>query len=420
MNTEIIYKAVYTLCEEANVRLPQEVYEKLAKFEHKYSEQILQNAHLAAKKCRPLCQDTGQVVVFLDLGQDIALQGEYIEDVINRAVADCYRDKFYRKSVVKDALNDRTNTKTNTPAVIHTRIVKGDKVKILLALKGGGAENTSAVKMFNPTASRDEIFHFIRQTVDQAGERACPPMSLGIGIGGTIEHACLLAKRALYFGENLDFTHPNVFEAKILTSSAHIASMPVCVNTNCSSDRYAKCTIVDGRIVFDFHGYETPAVKPDYDFFTQVKTSDIERLKSLKAGDKILLSGTIYTARDAAHKRLAQILERNETLPIDLKDIIIFFAGPCPAAPGEIIGPIGPTTSKRMDEFAEIMHKNGVLGVIGKGERGVDAGLYLKLPGGIACLVQDCVKKAEMVAFEELGAEAIYKLEVENLPLEVA
>jgi fumarate hydratase class I len=418
LNTEKIYKAVYALCERANVHLPHEVFKKLADFPHKNREQILQNAHLAAKKCRPLCQDTGQVVVFLDVGQEVALTGEWVEAAINRAVSDCYRDKFYRKSIVADAL-ERENTKDNTPAIIHTRIVEGAQVEILVALKGGGAENTSKVKMFNPTATREEIFDFVRQTADECGENACPPMSLGVAIGGTLEQACLLAKRALYFGNDLDFAHENVFEAKILTSSTHIASMPVCVNTNCHCDRYASCSIIDGKIVFNFKEYQTPPVELNFDA-QKLKTTDIESLKALNVGDKIFLSGTIYTARDAAHEKMAQMLAAGEKLPIELENIIIFYAGPCPAAPEEVIGPIGPTTSKRMDKFARIMCDAGALGAIGKGERTARAGLYFKLTGGVACLVQDCIKKAEVVAFQDLGTEAVYRLEVENLPLELS
>lgn len=419
LDTKLIYDAVFRLCVEANTYLPKDVYEKLREYECKHQGQILQNAHLAEKKQRPLCQDTGQVVVFLDIGQDISICGEYIEDVINKAVADCYKERFYRKSIVKDALFERTNTGDNTPVIIHTSIKKGDVVEILLALKGGGAENTSQVKMFNPTASHAEIIEFIAKVASDAGENACPPMSLGIGVGGTIEQACLLAKRALYFGDEFDIEIDNVFETKILTSSTHIASLPVCVNTNCHSARHAKCSIVDGEIIYESNMRKVPSATVNKNA-NELATSDIYALKSLKKGENILLSGVVYTMRDAAHKRLVEMIESGKSLPLDLKDIIIFYAGPCPGAPNEIIGPIGPTTSRRMDAFAKKLFLNGLLGAIGKGEREIDAGLYFKLTGGVASLVQECVKKSELVAFEELGTEAIYRLEVEKLPLEVA
>jgi len=416
---KLLYDAVYNLCIEANVRLPKEVYEKLTKYEHKNRPQIIQNAYSACQKCRPLCQDTGQVVIFLEMGQNLVLEGEYVEDVINQAVADCYREKFYRKSVVSDAIFDRTNTQTNTPVVIHTRIIPGTGVKILLAIKGGGAENCSQVKMFNPTVNREEIFKFVKKVARDAGENACPPMSLGIGAGGTIEEACVLAKKALYTGEEVTTIEvEDVFEIKVLTAPTHIASLPVCVNVNCHSARHSSCTIEDGIILYEKNDYEMQSMPFIYNL-EEVKTSDVERIKKLKHKEKILLTGTIYTARDNAHKKLVEILECGAILPIDLQDIILFYAGPCPTAPGEIIGPVGPTTSKRMDAFAPTLFEQGVLAVIGKGDRGIRDGVYLKLTGGVACLVQDCIQSAEVAFFEELGTEAIYKLEVEKLPLEV-
>ena len=420
LSTDLIYKAVYELAERANVSLPREVYEKLQAYNCECSlapkttadimKQILQNAYLARKNRRPLCQDCGQVVVFLRLGQGVRLVGEYIEDVINRAVEDCYRDKFYRKSVVKDAL-ERENTGTNTPAIIHTQIVEGDEVEILLALKGGGAENTSQVKMFNPTATKEEIFEFVKKVAFDAGENACPPMILGVGMGGTIEKVCLLAKLALYKGVSADVKIENVLETRVLSTSTHIASLPVCVNINCHSARHAECKIVDSAIVFEDNNYEILPVAAK-STAQEVFTGEIDKIKALKSGEKILLTGTIYTARDAAHKRIAEGVK----LPFSLKDAIIFYAGPCPPRPNEVIGPIGPTTAKRMDKFAPILYEHGVLATIGKGDRNAK-GVYFKAAGGVASYLQNCVKTCELTAFEDLGAEAIYKLEVEKLPL---
>lgn len=424
LNTDLIYKAVYELTERANVSLPREVYEKLQTYGCECSvaskaaaDIIKQNAYLAGKNKRPLCQDCGQVVVFLSIGQGVRLAGEYIESVINRAVTDCYRDKFYRKSVVKDALV-RENTGTNTPAIIHTRIVEGNEVEILLALKGGGAENTSQMKMFNPTATKEEIFEFVKKVASDAGENACPPMILGVGLGGTIEKACLLAKWALYKGEAEDIKIENVLETRVLRTSTHIASLPVCVNINCHSARHAECKIKNGVIEFENNDYEISPVSAQSDA-QEIFTNEADKIKSLAHGEKILFTGTIYTARDAAHKRLVEAIEKGEKLPIDLKNAIIFYAGPCPAAPGEIIGPIGPTTSKRMDKFAPILYENGVLATIGKGEREIDTvkNIYFKAAGGVASYLQNCIKTAKVVAYDDLGAEAIYKLEVGKLPL---
>lgn len=423
LNTDLIYKAIYELCIRANTVLPKEVYEKLQNFYDRGENihgQIMENAYLANLKKRPLCQDTGQVVVFLEIGQNIQLKGDWIENAINNAVNNCYRENFYRKSTVKNALNNRENTGTNTPVIIHNRIVEGEGVKILLGLKGGGAENTSQVKMFNPTASREEIFEFVKQVAKDAGENACPPMMLGVGIGGTIEVACILAKKALYTGEVQKESIKNVFETKMLTTSTHIASMPVCVNVNCHSARHCSCEIKNGEIIFEKNEYEILPPKNIEKCAIEIFTNEVEKIKQLKNGQEIELTGVIYTARDAAHKKLVEIIEQGEKLPIELQNAIIFYAGPCPSAPNEIIGPIGPTTSKRMDKFAPILYKNGVLATIGKGERTINEGIYFKSTGGVASLLQKCVKKAELVAFEELGAEAIYKLEVEKFPITCA
>lgn len=426
LNTDLIYKAIYVLCERANVRLPEDVYEKLKNFKginEACRAQILQNAFLANENKRPLCQDTGQVIVFLEVGQDVHFAGDYIEDVINSAIEDCYKEKFYRKSVAADALSNRTNTGTNTPAVIHMQIVKGDAVKILLALKGGGAENTSQVKMFDPTAEKNEIFEFVKQVAHDAGENACPPMMLGVGIGGTIEKACILAKKALYKGEIEDIEIENVFETRMLTAPTHIASMPVCVNVNCHSARHSECLIKNNEIIFlENDSYKIPEIVLEKNGVKEIFTDEIEKIKNLKKGELIELSGTIYTARDAAHKKLVDMIERGEKLPLELnnlENLIILYAGPCPGAPGEIIGPIGPTTSKRMDKFAPILYKHGVLATIGKGDRGIDTdkNVYFKATGGVASYLKNCVKSCKIVTFEELGPEAIYRLDVEKFPV---
>ena len=272
--------------------------------------------------------------------------------------------------------------------------------------------------MFNPTIEFEEILDFARQCAVNAGENACPPMCIGIGAGGCAETAAILAKKALFDGVTLDVKMPNTFETKILTAPTHIASLPVCINLSCHSLRHSKCKIQNGKILYQ----KEVKIYGDIETKTSAKeinTSDIETLNTLQNGDEILLSGVIFTARDAAHKRLSEIIEANEILPFDLNNKILFYAGPCPAKEGEVIGPIGPTTSKRMDKFAPLLYDRGVIATIGKGDRTIKGlnKLYFKAQGGIACVLQKCVKKCEPVCFEDLGAEAIYRLEIEKMPL---
>lgn len=420
MNTKIIYEAVYNMLLLANTKLNFEDYKKLSNYNSKIRTQILKNAYLADITKRPLCQDTGQVVVFLKIGQNIHLEGEFINDVINNAVKDCYTDNFFRKSVVKDAIFDRANTKTNTPCIIHTDFIKEDEISILVGIKGGGAENMTRLKMMNPTSTYNDILEFAHEVIAEAGENACPPMYMGIGIGGTAEVAAKSAKYALFKGEVINEKIENVVEARIISNPTHIACMPVCVNLNCHSIRHMECIIKNDKIKYVYKDYNVPEIELKTNA-KKINTKDIDEFKNLKTGDEILLTGKIYTARDMAHKKLVSMIENNETLPFELKNSIIFYAGPCPNMPNEIIGPIGPTTSKRMDKFAPVLYQKGVIATIGKGERTIkDTGyLYFKATGGVANVYKNCVKSAKLIAFEELGTEAIVELEVVDMPLEV-
>jgi len=439
-----LYKAVYDACFMANIYLPKEVFDSLHKLDmegfepSKKMAKIYANAALAAKNERPLCQDTGQVVVFAEIGNEIILNGFIPAEIINKAVSDCYCDNFFRKSIVKDALCKRQNTCNNTPVVLYTDIVSGSKIKIDILIKGGGAENMSKVGMLNPSATEQEITEFVTNAVLAAGENACPPLFLGVGAGGTLDRAAVLSKKAFFENGNPKLAekiknHINkvsdtkTADVKVLSTSTHIASLPVCITINCHSTRHAS-------VIVSKEGYEflTEFAKPyDCKFDTgnqpEIQTAQIEQIKSLNAGDEILLSGTIYTARDMAHKKLVEMIEKGEELPFELKNSIIFYAGPCPKKDGEIIGPVGPTTAKRMDKFAPLLYEKGLLASIGKGIRSQEVknsieknnAVYFSVQGGVASLLQNCVKKAEIVAFEDLGAEAIYKLEVEKLPLKV-
>lgn len=445
---KILKKVIYELCVQANTVLPDCIVEKLVTaYEKETSDEakqalglILTNAKMAQEKKMPLCQDTGQVLVFIK-GRDIPSN---INEIVNNAVAKAYEENFFRKSVVKNAVFERTNTKTNTPCIIYIEVTDSN-LEIEVLLKGAGCENVSFMEMLSPTATEDEIVDFIVSKIKKAGSKGCPPYFLGVGIGGTIDYAGLLSKKALLLEKNLDENHERLakkiqdgvnklnigvaglggnstaLDVKILTDFTHIASMPIAVTVNCHSSRHAKWGVSEkGSLIKN--------IKLNFDNFVKVEASDIQKLKSLKEGQNVLLSGEIYVARDMAHKRLVEMLEKGETLPFDLKDKIIFYAGPCPSCEGCAVNSIGPTTASRMDKFAPILYENGVLATIGKGERSDEVkeaireynGLYFTMIGGIACYLSEKVLKKEVIAFEDLGTEALCKLEVCDLPLRLA
>lgn len=466
INSKLIEDAVYNLCVEANTTLCDDVFAKLQTAyqneENKDAKSalllILKNAKMAYENKMPLCQDTGQVLVF------VKGRGKYIPDniqtAINSGVERAYRENFYRQSVVKNAIFDRTNTKTNTPCVIYTEISDNEGLEIELLIKGGGSENISVASMLSPTSSESDIIDFVVSVVEKAGAKGCPPYFIGLGIGGTIEYAGLLSKKALLLEDNIDENHKKLaqnvkkavndlkigaagyggsstaLDVKILTDFTHIACMPVAVTMNCHSSRHAKCLISEQGIVNSEQNIAVKNYKPqneDFSDFVRVNTSDISKLKSLKSGQNVLLSGEIYSARDMAHKRLVEMLSRGEKLPFDLKDKIIFYAGPCPSRSSNqvcedcVVGSIGPTTSARMDKFAPTLYKQGVLATIGKGNRSDEVkeaikqteGIYFTSIGGIACYLSKKFVKKELIAFEDLGAEAIYRFEVKDFPVRV-
>lgn len=456
ISPQIIEDAVYNLCVQANTTLPNDVFTKILEAynseENPDAKQALQliltNAKMSYDKKMPLCQDTGQVLVFVR-GKCFP---DNLYDAINKSIERAYNENFFRKSIVKNALFDRKNTKTNTPCVIYTEITDSKDLEIELLLKGAGCENVSAAEMLSPTASEDDIVEYVTSVVKKAGSRGCPPYFLGVGIGGTIEYAGILSKKALLLEDNIDENHKMLAEkiknavnnlkigvaglggnstaldVKILTDFTHIACMPVAVTINCHSSRHAKCTIGERetgngkqKTVIENYKFENE----DFSHYVSVNSSYTEKLKSLKQGQKVLLSGEIYTARDMAHKRLVDMINKGEELPFDLKDKIIFYAGPCPCQEPCVIGSIGPTTASRMDKFAPILYDKGVLATIGKGERSEAVknaikqadGLYFTIIGGIACYLSEKFIKKELIAFEDLGTEAIYKFEVKDLPL---
>jgi len=430
--------------------------------------QILVNSRMCAEGHRPICQDTGIVTVFVKVGMDVRWDATLsLEDMINEGVRRAYLhpDNVLRASVLADPAGARTNTKDNTPAVIHVSLVPGDKVDVAVAAKGGGSENKSKLVMLNPS---DSIVDWVVKTVPTMGAGWCPPGMLGIGIGGTAEKAAVMAKEALM--EPIDIHElrkrgpanrveelrleimdavnalgigaqglgglTTVLDVKILDYPTHAASLPVAMIPNCAATRHA-------HFVLDGSGpaLQTPpdlSAWPDISWSAgesarrvNLDTVTKEDVASWAPGETILLSGRMLTGLDAAHKRMQSLIESGEGLPegVDLAGRFIYYVGPVDPVRDEVVGPAGPTTSTRMDKFTDfILEKTGLLGMIGKAERGpvaVEAikqhgAVYLMAVGGAAYLVSKAITDARVVAFPELGMEAIYEFEVRDMPVTVA
>ncbi len=430
--------------------------------------QILINSRMCAEGRRPICQDTGIVTVFVKVGMDVSWDSDLsLDDMINEGVRRAYRDpdNTLRASILSDPAGTRKNTGDNTPAVIHTEIVKGDKVEVEIAAKGGGSENKSKMVMLNPS---DSIVDWVLKTVPTMGAGWCPPGMLGIGIGGTAEKAMVMAKKSLM--ESVDihelkargpktrveelrlelFEKVNqlgigaqglgglttVLDVKIHDYPTHAASLPIAMIPNCAATRHAHFTL-DGS----GPTLQTPPSLADWPEITwdagpnarhvDLNTVTQEDVQSWKPGETLLLSGKMLTGRDAAHKRIQSLLDNGESLPdgVDLTGRFIYYVGPVDPVRDEVVGPAGPTTSTRMDKFTDMMlEKTGLLGMIGKAERGPTAinaikkhkSIYLMAVGGAAYLVSKAITKSRVVAFEELGMEAIHEFEVNEMPVTVA
>jgi fumarate hydratase class I len=416
--------------------------------------QILTNSRMCAEGHRPICQDTGIVVVFVRVGMDVRWDATMsVTDMVNEGVRRAYLqpDNVLRASIVSDPAFSRKNTRDNTPAVVHYEIVPGNTVDVRVAAKGGGSENKSKFVMLNPS---DSIVDWVLKTVPTMGAGWCPPGMLGIGIGGTAEKAMLLAKESLM--EHIEELRIELYEkvnalgigaqglgglstvldVKILDYPTHAASKPVAMIPNCAATRHA-------HFVLDGSGVATLTVPslsewPDVTWKPDVSAKHVNldtltptEVATWKAGDRLLLNGRMLTGRDAAHKRIADLIAKGQGLPdgVDFTNRVIYYVGPVDPVRDEVVGPAGPTTATRMDKFTETMLANtGLIAMIGKAERG-PVGLeairkhkaaYLMAVGGAAYLVAKAIRSTRLVAFEDLGMEAIYEFTVENMPVTVA
>ena len=433
--------------------------------------QILTNSRMSAEGHRPICQDTGIAVVFLKVGMNVRWDATMsVQEMVNEGVRRAYNDpdNKLRASVLLDPAGKRQNSRDNTPAVVHFEIVAGDHVEVTCAAKGGGSENKSKMVMLNPS---DSIVDWVLKTVPTMGAGWCPPGILGIGIGGTPEKAMLLAKESLMApvdiqtlqaraaaGETLTRVEElrlelmdkvnalgigaqglggltTVLDVKIMDYPTHAASLPVAMIPNCAATRHVHFELDgSGPAVLETPRLEDwPEVtwKADTNVATRVNLDTLtrEQVAAWKPGQILLLNGKMLTGRDAAHKRIQDMLSKGETLPVDFTNRVIYYVGPVDPVRDEVVGPAGPTTATRMDKFTRMMlEKTGLISMIGKSERGPVAieairdnkSAYLMAVGGAAYLVSKAIKSAKVVGFEDLGMEAIYEFEVQDMPVTVA
>jgi fumarate hydratase class I len=427
--------------------------------------QILTNSRMCAQGHRPICQDTGIVNVFIQWGQNCRLASdESLQDVVDEGVRRAYLnpDNKLRASVLADPAFTRRNTRDNTPCVLHVEMVRGNTVSVDVAAKGGGSENKSKFKMMNPS---DSIVDWVVDMLPQMGAGWCPPGMLGIGIGGTAEHCVLLAKQALMEpidmatlklrGPQTDIERlrieifdkvnalgigaqglgglSTILDVKIMDAPCHAAGKPVAMIPNCAATRHAHFVLDGSGPVY----LKPPKLDewPDVQWAADplAKRVDLDTLtaadvQTWKQGDRLLLNGKMLTGRDAAHKRIKDMLAKGEPLPVDFKGRVIYYVGPVDPVRDEIVGPAGPTTATRMDGFMDMMLGQGLLASVGKSERGVAAtqsianhkSAYLMAVGGAAYLVSHAIKAAKVVGFADLGMEAIYEFTVEDMPVTVA
>ncbi len=430
--------------------------------------QILINSRMSAIGKRPICQDTGIAVVFLKIGMNVHFETtQSVTAMVNEGVKRAYLhpDNVLRASILNDPAGHRKNTQDNTPAVVHMELVPGNTVEIKVAAKGGGSENKAKFAMLNPS---DNLVDWVLETVPKMGAGWCPPGMLGIGIGGTAEKAMLLAKESLLDPIDIQTLQAKgaqnkiealrlelyekvnalgigaqglgglttVLDVKILDYPTHAASLPIAMIPNCAATRHAHFTL-DGSGVAEL-------VPPNLDNWPTI-TWDIaekarrvnldtitpEEIAQWQPGETLLLNGKLLTGRDAAHKRIADLFAQGQSLPpgVDFNNRFIYYVGPVDAVRDEIVGPAGPTTATRMDKFTDMMlAKTGLIGMVGKAERGPVAieaikkyrAVYLMAVGGAAYLVSKAIRSSKVIAFKNLGMEAIHEFEVEDMPVTVA
>ncbi len=430
--------------------------------------QILTNSRLCAEGQRPICQDTGAVVVFIKIGMQVRFSGTMgLNEMVNTGVRQAYQhpDNPLRASMVNPPIGPRKNTGDNTPAIIYHELVPGNTVEIALAAKGGGSENKSKFTILNPS---DNLADWVVKTLPSMGAGWCPPGVLGIGIGGTAEKAMLLAKESLMAPIDIQilqargaqnatealrleiFERVNelgigaqglgglttVVDVKINQYPTHAASLPVGMIPNCAATRHVEFHL-DGKGPATF----TPPSLDDWPKVTWKASASATRVNldtltqaevaTWKPGETLLLSGKLLTGRDAAHKRIQELLDSGEGLPpaVDFTNRLIYYVGPVDPVRDEVVGPAGPTTATRMDKFTDMMlSQTGLIGMVGKAERGPVAiesikqhgAAYLMAVGGAAYLVSQAIRAARVVAFAELGMEAIYEFDVQDMPVTVA
>jgi fumarate hydratase class I len=427
--------------------------------------QLLINSRMAAEGHRPMCQDTGIAIAFIKVGMDVRWDVKLtIEDMVNEGVRRAYTDpdNKLRASVLADPDGKRTNTKDNTPAVTHIQLVPGDKVEVTVAAKGGGSENKSKFAMLLPN---DSVVDWVLSQVPVMGADWCPPGILSLGIGGSPEKAMLIAKWAMMEPINIHELQARgpanraeelrlelyekvnalgigaqglgglttVLDVKVVDYPTHAASKPVALLPNCAATRHIHF-ILDGSGPAHFEPprlEDWPKLALDLSTSRRVNLDTItrEEVATWKAGDRLLLSGKLLTGRDAAHKRLTEMMARGEKLPVDFKNRFIYYVGPVDPVRDEVVGPAGPTTSSRMDRYVEpMLAQAGLLGMVGKSERGPAAtesikkhrAVYCIAVGGAAYLVSKAIRASKVLAFPELGMEAIYEFDVKDMPVTVA
>ncbi|TCN17975.1 fumarate hydratase [Sinorhizobium americanum] len=430
--------------------------------------QILVNSRMAAFGRRPICQDTGLVVIFAKIGMSVQIDSaQGLGDLINEGVRQAYLDPYnpLRASVVSDPLSTRRNTKDNSPAIVHVDLVPGNEITFIVAAKGGGSENKARFTTLNPNAS---VSDWIVETISTLGSGWCPPGLIGVGVGGSAEKAMLMAKEVL--NEPIDMFEllargpaspeeelrielyqrinalgigaqglgglTTVVDVKVETFPTHAASKPVALIPQCAANRHIKFTL-DGTgpaVLTPPDMSDWPDIEYDSTSSTNARRVNLDTLTkeetaTWRAGEMLLLSGKLLTGRDAAHKRIVDLINVGQPLPVDLKGRVIYYVGPVQAVRDEIVGPAGPTTSTRMDMFTEkVLAATGLFAMVGKAERGpvaVEAIVKHRAPymiaiGGAAYLISKSIKSARVIAFEDLGMEAIYEFEVQDLPVTMA